>query len=126
MILAGSLMKSAEAAARTKDRVPNTEKVERHPIALIKIMERDDMPQPTKFPHCRIEFAVARFSSGKYSESSEKERGLKAAAMMPRRTRLRARNPKESRVLTRPIVVPEAAMAKASIIFLLTKGVARP
>lgn len=113
-------------ADRMNDKVPRTEKVARHPMALIKMTEREDMPQPTKLPHCRMELAVARFESGKYSESNEKDNGLKAAAITPRSTLLVARKPKESMELTAAIVAPEPAIASASPVFLLTKGVIRP
>lgn len=65
-------------------------------------------------------------SSGKYSESKEKDIGLKAAAIIPNSTLLMARKPKESSVLTSPIVTPEPAMAAARTILRFTKGVAFP
>ena len=65
-------------------------------------------------------------SSGKYSDKSEKDRGLKAAAIIPSNTRLMAKKPKESRELMRPMVTPDPAIAAASNILRLTNGVALP
>lgn len=126
MTLAGSLIKKRVPAAKINERTERTEKVDRHPMDLIKMMEREDMPHPTKFPHWRIELAVARFESGKYSPSREKDSGLKAAAMVPMRTLLAARNGKESILLIIAIVPPVALMASARPIFLLTNGVIPP
>lgn len=119
-------MKKSEAAESINERTPRIENVFLHPRAFIKMMDREDMPQPTKLPHWRMELAVARLSSGKYSESSEKDIGLKAAAIIPRSTRLIARKPKESSVLTSPIVTPDPAIAAARTILRFTKGVAFP
>lgn len=119
-------MKRKANADKAKERVASTENVERHPIDFIKMMDSEDIPQPTKFPHCKMELAVVRFESGKYYPSKEKDKGLKAAAMIPIRTLLAARNGKESTLLIHAIVAPEAPIAIAKPIFRFTKGVMPP